>query len=174
MLQPFVGEIRMFAGSFAPQGWSMCDGQLLPISENEVLFNLIGTIYGGDGQSTFALPDLQSRAPVDDGQGPGLPNHPLGEQSGAEAVTLTVGTMAAHAHGLGASTTEGVSSDPAGRVVATSPSVTLFYDDNPNPGAALNSAVIQLDGGGQPHENIQPYLVVNHIISLFGAYPPPS
>lgn len=174
MPQPFIGEVRMFAGNFAPLGWSPCDGRLIPISDNDALFTLIGTTYGGDGQSTFALPNLQARVPVDDGQGPGQPMRYPGELGGVETVILTPATMAQHSHALQASTSEGIDPSPSGNVVATSPSISIFYQDNPNPNASLNAAVIGYEGGGQAHANVQPFQAINYIISLYGVFPPPS
>ncbi len=174
MSESFVGEIRMFAGNFAPQGWELCRGQLLPISENETLFQLIGTTYGGDGQSTFALPDLQGRMPISWGTGPSLPTYYPGEKGGVESVTLTKAQLPSHSHALQASKSEGNSNSAQGNLAAASPSVFLYYDDAPSPTAKLNPGVIQPAGGGQAHNNMQPYLVVSFIISLFGTYPPPN
>src|SRR6201996_1656006 len=132
MSSPFVGEIRMFAGNFAPAGWAFCNGALLPISENDVLFNLIGTTYGGDGQETFALPDLQGRVPVHMGQGPGLrQSYVVGELGGAEEVTLSGQQLPQHGHAMMASTGPGGSPDPAGNVVGSPPAVTLFSREVP-------------------------------------------
>lgn len=167
MAQPYVGEIRIFAGNFAPSGWMFCDGQLLPISENETLFQLIGTTYGGDGQSTFALPDLRGRLPIHFGNG-----FVLAETGGAEEVTLTVQQIPAHAHPLLASTAPGTQNAPANNLVASSPSVTLFIGDTPDSNMAA-SAVSPV-GGSQPHTNFQPYLCVDFIISLFGIFPSPT
>jgi microcystin-dependent protein len=169
MAQPFVGEIRMFAGNFAPAGWMFCEGQLLPISENETLFNLIGTTYGGDGESTFALPDLRGRVPVHMGNG-----FILAETGGAEEITLTVNQIPAHSHPLLGSATLGADVNPGNRVVAQSGTAGLFnfIDDVPNQNFA--PAAIGPVGGSQPHTNFQPYLCVDFIISLFGIFPPPS
>lgn len=172
MGQPYVGEIRMFAGNFAPAGWALCDGQLLPISENETLFNLIGTTYGGDGQETFALPDLRGRVPIHQGSGPGLTQRTLAEQLGAESATLTVAQIPAHGHALSASGALGTSADPAGQVPARSTNIDLYSGDPPDVNMA--AAAIASAGGSQPHENLQPYLCVNFIISLFGIFPTPS
>ena len=163
---PFVGEIRMFAGNFAPAGWMFCQGQLLPISENETLFNLIGTTYGGDGQSTFALPNLSSRVPIHQGSG-----FTLGDAAGAESVTLTTSQIPAHTHVPQASTSS-VSppnvSDPTGAVWAQS---VLNDYSTAAPSQAMNAAAIGSSGGSQPHDNMIPFLVVNFIISLFGIFP---
>lgn len=172
MAQPFVGEIRMFAGNFAPAGWMFCEGQLLPISENETLFQLIGTTYGGDGQSTFALPDLRGRIPIHQGNG-----FILAETGGAEEITLTVQQIAAHSHPLLASADLGSATDPSGNVLAQSrvAGVDLYIEDAPNPPAGtLKNTTMTPIGGSQPHTNFQPYLCVDFIISLFGLYPSPT
>jgi microcystin-dependent protein len=166
MAQPYVGEIRMFAGSFAPAGWMFCDGQLLPISEYETLFNLIGTTYGGDGQSTFALPDLQSRVPVHQGNG-----FTLAETGGVEDVTLTTQQMPAHSHAFLASTQTGTSSNPGGNLLDQTSGTIFMYIDGQGPDGAMAQGMLSPDGGSQPHSNIQPYLAINFIISLFGIFP---
>ena len=168
MAQPYVGEIRMFAGNFAPAGWMFCSGQLLPISENETLFNLIGTTYGGDGQSTFALPDLQSRVPIHQGNGISL-----AEQGGVETVTLTGQQIPIHNHAFEASTSAGAQNNLTNQVIAASPSVLLFIQDTPDSTLNNQNAVTPV-GGSQPHENLQPYLAINFIISLFGIFPSPT
>jgi microcystin-dependent protein len=166
MGQPFIGEIRMFAGNFAPAGWMFCDGQLLPISENDTLFTLIGTTYGGDGQETFALPNLQSRVPIHQGNG-----FILAETGGAESVTLTVQQIPLHNHAMVVSTSIGNDPNPAGGVLAESSTATMYVAANPTTPMAAESMTPV--GGSQPHENMQPYLGINFIISLFGIYPPP-
>ena len=164
MAQPYVGEIRMFAGNFAPAGWMFCEGQLLPISENETLFNLIGTTYGGDGQSTFALPDLRGRLPLHFGNG-----FILAETGGAEEITLTVSQIPAHSHPMLASTAAGTDGDPSGGVTAQHPTMALY---SATPGTvALSPNVVGAVGGSQPHTNFQPYLCIDFIISLFGIFP---
>jgi microcystin-dependent protein len=169
MAQPYVGEIRMFGGNFAPAGWMFCEGQLLPISENETLFNLIGTTYGGDGQSTFALPDLRGRLPIHNGTGGGG-TYQLAQTGGAEEVTLTVQQIPIHSHALVASTTTGNQNAPANQVLAASPSVKMYIEDTPD--ATLNAAnSVTPVGGSQPHSNFQPYLCIDFIISLFGIFP---
>ena len=169
MAQPYVGEIRMFAGNFAPAGWAFCDGQLMPISENEVLFQLIGTTYGGDGQSTFARPDLRGRVPM---HRP-APGAPLGEMAGVESVTLTTQQMPNHTHALVAiAGTRGDTVTPAGNLLAESYNVVPYY--NGSPLAPMNAGSVSPVGGSQPHENRQPYLCVSFIISLFGIYPNPT
>jgi microcystin-dependent protein len=167
MAQPYVGEIRMFAGNFAPAGWMFCEGQLIPISENDTLFNLIGTTYGGDGQETFGLPDLRGRIPIHQGNG-----FILAETGGAEEITLTVNQIASHSHPLLATTSTAADTNPSGRV----PAQTLtfdFYQTSP-PATPMAAQSISPVGGSQPHTNFQPYLCVNFIISLFGIFPPPS
>ncbi len=168
MSESYVGEIRMWAGNFAPVGWLFCDGQHLPISENETLFQLIGTTYGGDGQSTFALPNLQGRLPVHQGNG-----MVLGQQAGVEEVTLTVSQIPAHTHPLTAAQALGNASSPAGNVLAESPGGVKPYIEG-SPSVPMAPTAIAPAGGSQPHTNIQPYLCVNFIISLFGIFPPPS
>ena len=157
----------MFAGNFAPAGWMFCEGQLLPISENETLFQLIGTTYGGDGQSTFALPDLRGRIPIHQGNG-----FILAETGGAEEITLTVNQIAAHFHPWLGSQTNGSQTNPTGNVLATSTVVTLYAVETAN--AALAPTSMSGVGGSQPHTNFQPYLCVNFIISLFGIFPSPT
>jgi len=173
MATPYVGEIRMFAGNFAPVGWEFCSGQLLAISENETLFQLIGTTYGGDGESTFALPNLQSRVPVHMGQGPGLTNRVLAENGGTEEVTLTVPQIPNHTHAPLASNAGG-SDSPGGNYWATSTTGKPYV----TPGApyvAMNAGTIGAPiGGSQPHENMIPFLGLNYIISLFGIFPSPN
>lgn len=171
MSDPYTGEIRMFAGTFAPMGWRFCDGTLLSISSNEVLFSLIGTTYGGDGQTTFALPDLRGRLPVGQGAGPGLAPRTLGESYGAEVVALTPQQLPVHNHTF--SVTTGTASAP-------SPQNALFADvgddklyvnpDSPEP-KALGQQSVQNAGGGQPHNNIMPSVGMNYIICLEGIYP---
>jgi microcystin-dependent protein len=167
MAQPYVGEIRMFGGNFAPAGWMFCEGQLLPISENETLFNLIGTTYGGDGQETFALPNLSGRLPIHQGNG-----FVLAETGGVETVTLTVSQIAAHSHPLLASLDSGSQGNPQNNVTAQSPSVALYIEDVT--AANLNAQAMTSVGGSQPHTNLQPYLCVSFIISLFGIFPSPT
>ena len=167
MAQPYVGEIRMFAGNFAPAGWQFCEGQLLPISENETLFQLIGTTYGGDGQNTFALPDLRGRLPLHFGNG-----FILAESGGAEEITLTVNQIPAHSHPLMVSTDGTTTPNPGSNVLGTPQTATPFFAAAPN--LALAPQSITQVGGSQPHTNFQPYLCVNFIISLFGIFPSPT
>jgi microcystin-dependent protein len=167
MAQPYVGEIRMFAGNFAPAGWMFCEGQLLPISENETLFQLIGTTYGGDGESTFALPDLRGRIPIHQGNG-----FILAETGGVEEVTLTVNQIPAHSHPWLASGGSAVTQTPTNNMLAGSQAALYFnLPDNPT---NLSPLSMGATGGSQPHTNFQPYLCVDFIISLFGIFPPPS
>lgn len=167
MAQPYVGEIRMFAGNFAPAGWMFCEGQLLPISEYETLFQLIGTTYGGDGQSTYALPDLRGRLPLHQGSG-----FILAETGGAEEITLTVSQLPAHSHPMLASSNNAMAATPQNAVLAATRSMELYSTDAPTMNMAANS--IGSVGGSQPHTNFQPYLCVNFIISLFGIFPSPT
>jgi microcystin-dependent protein len=170
MSSPFVGEIRMFGGNFAPAGWAFCNGALVPISENDTLFTLIGTTYGGDGQETFALPDLQSRLPVHAGQGPGISqNYQLGQTGGVESVTLTVPQIPIHTHAFFASTAPASSLDPGGQVIAQSGQRAVYTEDATT--TNLAPSAISPIGGSQPHENMAPYLCISFIISLFGIFP---
>jgi microcystin-dependent protein len=164
MAQPYVGEIRIFAGNFAPAGWMFCEGQLLPISEYETLFTLIGTTFGGDGQETFALPDLRSRIPIHQGNG-----YVLGETAGVEQVTLTVSQIPSHNHFAVASSDSGNSSS-TGTYFAAGQEKLVFSSETANPVAAAPQTVATT-GGSQPHNNFMPYLCVDYIISLFGIFP---
>jgi microcystin-dependent protein len=173
--QPFLGEIRMFAGNFAPTGWAFCNGQILEIAgPNEPLFQLIGTTYGGDGQTTFALPDLRGRAPMHLGQGPGLSSYTLGERGGAEAVTLTASQMPVHTHVARARDGVGTSDLPNGRIWAapSEPSAKLYA--NAAPDVNLDPGLIGSSGGSQPHDNMPPFLTIHFIISLGGIFPSPT
>ena len=172
MAQPYVGEIRMFAGNFAPAGWMICQGQTLPISENETLFQLIGTTYGGDGESTFNLPNLSSRIPLHMGNGPDGATYQLAEMAGVESVTLTTQQIPAHTHPFTASQSPGTSNNPGNAVVGSSPSVQMFFGLSPSNPMAPQS--IGPAGGSQPHENMQPFLCINFLISLFGIFPSPT
>jgi microcystin-dependent protein len=165
---PYIGEIRMFASNYAPVGWLLCEGQPLPISQYEPLFQLIGTTYGGDGQSTFALPDLRGRLPLHQNDSAGFI---LGRTGGAEEVTLTTNQMPAHTHPLVATTAVGTAASPQGSVLAASGSSNV-YRLGPT-AVALSSQAVAPAGGSQPHTNFQPYLCVNFIISTVGAFPPP-
>jgi microcystin-dependent protein len=164
----------MFAGTFNPSGWAFCKGQLLPISEYETLFNLIGTTYGGDGQETFAVPDLQGRVPVHNGQGPGISqNYVIGEEGGVEEVTLSTQQIPKHNHMMLASTGPGGSTSPEGNMIGSPPAVKLFVAEEV-PTKAMAASMVAPVGGSQPHENRMPYLTVTYIISLFGIYPSPT
>ncbi len=169
MAQPYVGEIRMFAGNFEPAGWMFCEGQLLPISENETLFNLIGTTYGGDGQSTFALPDLRGRLPLHQGNG-----FILAETGGAEEVTLTVNQIPGHSHQMLGSLNTATSLAASDGVPSASTGATVSPYGTDAPRTNLSPLAVTSVGGSQPHTNFQPYLCVNFIISLFGIFPSPT
>jgi len=162
----------MFAGNFAPAGWQFCDGALLPISEYETLFQLIGTTYGGDGQSTFAVPDMRGRIPVHQGTGPGLSNRVLAETGGTETVTLTTQQIPVHTHGMLVSGNTANSPNPGNNFLGLSTQADIFYADNPT--LSMNAGAISAVGGSQPHENEQPFLCVSFIISLFGIFPSPT
>jgi microcystin-dependent protein len=168
MPEPMVGEIRIFAGSFPPAGWAFCAGQTIPISENDVLFTLIGTTYGGDGQETFNLPDLQGRVPIHMGTLGGN-TYTLGEKAGVESVTLTTQQLPTHSHPFLASTNNASSSNAQGNVLAQTPTVQLYINDVAS--FAMDARSIGPVGGSQPHENMQPFLCINFIISLFGVFP---
>lgn len=168
MAQPYVGEIRMFAGNFAPIGWAFCQGQLLSISENEILFNLIGTTYGGDGQSTFAVPDLQGRIPIHQGNG-----YVIGENGGVEEVTLTVSQIPNHNHVLRASAGTGYLASPVGALPAKHRDYKAFVNAGPA-AQRMQAATLPPAGSSQPHENRPPFLCVTFIISLFGIFPSPT
>ena len=170
MSEPFVGEIRMFGFGFAPQGWALCNGQLLPISQNTALFSLLGTTYGGDGRTTFALPNMQSRVPVCQGQGPGLSSYAEGQAGGAETVTLPAAQMPGHTHPVKASSSAAGSDQPGGRALARSAS--HIYTAEPDTSTVMNADMLGGAGGSQPHGNIQPYLAVNFCIALTGIFPP--
>ena len=168
MAQPYVGEIRMFAGNFAPAGWAFCEGQLLPISENETLFQLIGTTYGGDGQSTFQLPDLRGRIPTHQGNG-----FILAEMAGVEEVTLTQQQMPKHNHAFIGAATAANQTSAQGALPANTTTITPYLNNPPDP-TPFNNAAIAPAGGSQPHTNFQPYLCIDFIISLFGIFPSPT
>jgi microcystin-dependent protein len=170
MADPFVAEIRMFGFNFAPRGWATCDGQIMPLSQNTALFALLGTTYGGDGKSTFALPDLQARAPMHPGQGPGLSGHMLGESGGSESVTLDQSQIPAHTHSLQGRAQFGNAPDPTGRVLARPYGGGNLYSESPSPTQMSNQALAP-SGSSLPHNNMQPYLTMNFCIALQGIFP---
>jgi microcystin-dependent protein len=169
MSDPYIGEIRLFAGNFAPNGWALCQGQLVPISENTTLFQLIGTTYGGDGQSTFALPDLRGRVPLHQGQGPGLSGRVVGQSGGSEQVTLTQAQMPAHTHAeMGSKAAAQAAAGPSGSVPAAT-AINVYGIGQPT--TPMAASAVAPAGGGQPHDNMAPFLAMNYIISLFGIFP---
>jgi len=170
MAEPFIGEIRMFAGNFAPRGWAFCDGQLLAISQNAALFSLLGTIYGGDGRTTFGLPDLRGRIPIHTGQGPGMTPRQLGAKGGSEQVTLTINHLPVHEHQARSLDKPGDSGNPENRHWAAT-SVSPPYYSNAGPDLDMDFGALTSAGGGQAHSNIMPYLCVNFIIALVGIFP---
>ncbi len=164
---PYIGEIRMFGGNFAPAGWAFCAGQLIPISENDALFTLIGTTYGGDGEQTFALPNIQGRVPIHAG-----PGFQLGELGGVEEVTLTTTQLPVHTHPMIGTDNLASEPNPSGNVLARSTTLDLYLEaPDPGPSAPMNPSSIGPVGGSQPHTNMQPYLAISFIISLFGIFP---
>lgn len=167
MSEPFVGEVRMFAGNFAPRGWAFCDGQLLAVSQNDALFSLLGTIYGGDGETTFGLPDLRGRLPIHAGTGPGLSSRRLGAKAGAENETLTVNQIPSHTHSLKSSNSVGNTKN--GPQIAAGNMARIYKNTSPN--TNLNSETIADTGGSRSHANLMPFLCVHFIIALFGIYP---
>ena len=168
-MDPYVGEIRMFAGSFAPRGWALCDGQLLSVNANQALFSLLGTIYGGDGRNTFGLPDLRGRVPIHVGTGPSLSPRAMGSKAGQETVTLTAAQLPAHSHVAQASSTTGNVAAVSGNVAARATSVDFYIDETPS--VAMDASAIGSTGGNGAHPNLAPYLCVNFIIALVGIYP---
>ena len=170
MSEPFIAEIKIFAGNFAPRGWAFCNGQLLPISQNTALFSLIGTIYGGDGRTTTALPNLQGRAPMHPGNGPGLSNRNLGQKGGVETVTLTENQMPAHDHNFRATTSPATSHTPTTTASLARSSGGFAYNTE-TPDQPLNEDALNETGGTQPHNNLQPFMTLNYIIALVGIYP---
>ena len=172
MSEPFVGEIRMFAGNYAPQGWAFCDGQLLAVSQNEALFSLLGTIYGGDGRTTFGLPDLRGRTPIHAGAGPGLSSRNLGTKGGAEKVTVTTNQLPSHTHAPQATVAAASDRQPLPNKMFAGSLVDAYTSEGTS-GSLVNfaSAAVANTGGSQAHSNIQPFLCVNFIIALFGIYP---
>lgn len=174
-MDPFVAEIRIFAGNFAPKGWAFCDGQILPLSQNTALFSLLGTTYGGDGKSNFALPDLQGRAPMFYGQGPGLSLHDIGETGGSETVTLLQTEIPSHSHQAKATTTAGTATNPTDGIWAVAGSrraPTSLYSTTAAAGTTMSAQALAPTGGSQPHNNMPPYLTMNFIIAMQGVFPP--
>lgn len=173
-MDPFVAEIRIFAGNFAPTGWALCNGQLMPISQNTALFSLLGTTYGGDGKSNFALPNLQGSAPMQQGQGPGLSLRDLGETGGEQNVTLLETEIPAHNHTVVGSSGSAGQSSPAGNAWASAPfgRPSIYAVSGAN--VQMNPSAASLTGGNLPHNNMMPYLGLNFIIALQGVFPPRS
>jgi microcystin-dependent protein len=178
MSNPFVAEIRIFPFNFPPTGWAFCDGQILPISQNTALFSLLGTTYGGDGKSTFALPDLQGAAPMQPGQGQGLSLRDLGEMSGVESITLLQSEIPVHTHGFNGCDADATTADPTGQFPAkglwddgTSFGIVGSYSATTPPNATMAFQALQTAGGGLPHNNMQPYLTLNFCIALQGVFP---
>jgi microcystin-dependent protein len=172
MAEPFIGQITLFAGNFAPRGWAFCQGQLLAIAQNTALFSILGTTYGGNGQTTFALPDLRGRTPVGPGQGPGLSNYSLGQSAGVESVTLSMNEMPQHTHALNANTADATQRAPGvDRVLAREATAQTAIYSTAAPNTAMSPQAIGAVGSSQPHTNLQPYLAVNYIIALEGIFP---
>lgn len=169
MSEVFIAQIKMFAGNFAPRGFALCDGQLLAISGNDALFSLLGTTYGGDGRTTFALPDLRGRIPIHAGTGPGLSQRRLGQKSGQEKVTVTPQQLPTHTHTFQASTTSGTLSNPQNSALASSPNIRLYRDLTPT--VPMAATAVTSVGGSQSHTNIAPFQCINYIIALTGTFP---
>jgi microcystin-dependent protein len=174
MSEPFVGQIQIFGFNFAPQGWALCAGQILPISQNTALFSILGTTYGGDGKSNFALPNLQGRVPIQQGQGSGLTLRSLGEIGGEEFVTLSANQMPGHTHAANCNNAVGTAYDPAGQVWSQDAGGNQEYGTGAVVGKHMSSNAVLQAGGGQPHNNLQPYLVLNYCIAMQGVFPPRS
>jgi microcystin-dependent protein len=173
MSDPYIGEIRIFAGNFAPRSWAFCNGQLLSISQNTALFSLLGTNYGGDGRVTFGLPNLQDRAPMHWGEGPGLTPRSLGETAGSNSSTLSINEMPSHPHNLVASTSPASGRDPTNNPLARSRNGNA-YQSVPQSQVPMAAQAVNINGNSQPHNNMQPYLGVSFIIALQGIFPPRS
>jgi microcystin-dependent protein len=170
MADPFVAEIRAFGFNFAPTGWAQCNGQLLPISQNTALFSLLGTFYGGDGKTTFALPNLQGAAPMSQGQSSGTSERFIGEASGSDTVTLVDSEMPAHTHSLNAAESTATERQPPNQMFATGEAIGFYHAGQPN--TTMNPGMLKVSGGSAPHNNMQPYLVLNFCIALQGVFPP--
>ena len=168
-MNPFIAEIIMFGGNFAPRGWALCDGQLLAINSHSALFSILGTTYGGDGRTTFALPDLRGRVAINPRQGPGLSNYRLGQKGGTEDVTLTINQIPSHNHTINATSVVGTTNDPTNNFLANTGSFDNEYGTSAN--TTLNPLAASNTGGSQSHNNIQPFCCVNYIIALEGIYP---
>ena len=173
MSEPFIGEIKIVGFNFAPRGWAKCDGAILPIASNTALFSLLGTVYGGDGRTSFALPDLRGRVPIHYGNGPGVSNYNMGQRGGVEEVTLTAAQMPAHSHTVRATKDEGTEGGPAGKYLAAGHGQETIYKSMPDTAKFkdMASGMIQPTGGSLPHTNVQPYLGVNFVIALTGVFP---
>ena len=178
MSVPFLGEIKIVSFNFPPKGWALCNGQLMPINQNQALFSLLGTMYGGDGKSTFALPNLEGSAPIDFGQGPGTSDRVQGEMGGEPSVTLLQSELPSHGHQLGASTATGASANPAGNVWAAGKvgrqAVNLYAPASGATPPTMSPFALAASGGNLPHNNMPPFLVVNFCIALQGVFPPRS
>ncbi|MBD2099557.1 phage tail protein [Leptolyngbya sp. FACHB-261] len=170
MSEPFIGEIRLFAGNFAPRGWAFCDGQLLPLAQSTALFSILGTTYGGNGKTTFALPDLRGRVPIHAGTGSGLSPYELGQAGGQEQVMLTVAELPTHSHDVSVNSKKANQLEPVGHILAEAERRKIYSTGNPD--ATMHSATIANTGHSQPHENRQPYLALHYIIALEGFFPP--
>ncbi len=168
-MNPFIAQIMMFGGNFAPRGWAFCDGQLIAISQNTALFSILGTTYGGDGRTTFALPDLRGRVSIHPGRGPGLSSYSLGERGGQETVTLSSAQMPPHNHQIHAANAGGDDTDPTQAKAFATAGNDLYIDSAQ--GTTMPNEIISSNGGGQPHNNVQPFECVNYIIALEGVYP---
>ncbi len=169
-MDPFIGEIVMFGGNFAPRGWALCEGQLLPISQNSALFSILGTTYGGDGRTTFALPDLRGRAPIQQGNGPGLPDYRLGQKGGRENVTLTVNELPSHNHGvqIHVSEEDANTDDPSGAYPAITPANAY---ETTKSSTTLGAPTVTNTGNSRSFSIMQPYIAINYIIALQGVFP---
>jgi microcystin-dependent protein len=171
-MDPFVAEIRIFPFNFAPKGWAFCDGQILPLSQNTALFSLLGTTYGGDGKSNFALPNMQGNVPMHPGQGPGLSLHDLGETGGSDTVSLLESEIPSHSHAWMASTQDGIDNHTQQNLLAQGVGVGMYVPDTTTPFVSLSDNALAPAGGDQPHNNLQPYLTLSFCIALQGVYPP--